>query len=192
MQISFHWKSCVGHSTAWNIFRSHVDHQTYGKTLIPSIQLCFYWFVQPLFSTTHPHFLGSPYGRYPECSKILQRKITPSLFAHFFWKVYKRTNILHEIHKQLCIQTCTLSNSSYGEAYIYKRLKWPKCRLKCCRIGFSIIYLPSFSPSNCLSNEYLSTIEFESADEPRISKVDCNSTTTFISYKVCCWRTSGQ
>ena len=51
-----------------------------------------------------PHFLGSPYGRYPECSKILQRKITPSLFAHFFWKVYKRTNILHEIHKQLCIQ----------------------------------------------------------------------------------------
>ena len=28
MQISFHWKSCVGHSTAWNIFRSHNVHQT--------------------------------------------------------------------------------------------------------------------------------------------------------------------
>ena len=33
VQISFHWKSCEGHSTSWNIFRSRIDHQTLWKTL---------------------------------------------------------------------------------------------------------------------------------------------------------------
>ena len=33
VQISFHWKRCVGHRTAWNIFRSHIDHQTIWKNL---------------------------------------------------------------------------------------------------------------------------------------------------------------
>ena len=33
MQISFYWKRCVGHTTAWNIFRSHIDHQTLWKNL---------------------------------------------------------------------------------------------------------------------------------------------------------------
>ena len=33
MKINFHWKSCEGHSTAWNIFRSHIVHQTVRKNL---------------------------------------------------------------------------------------------------------------------------------------------------------------
>ena len=28
-----HWKSCVWHSIVWNIFRSHIDHQTLWKNL---------------------------------------------------------------------------------------------------------------------------------------------------------------
>ena len=30
-EFSFHWKSCVGHSTDWNIFRSHIVHETVLK-----------------------------------------------------------------------------------------------------------------------------------------------------------------
>ena len=33
MQISFHWKSCVWHSAAWNSFRSQIVHQTVWKNL---------------------------------------------------------------------------------------------------------------------------------------------------------------
>ena len=56
LNLRRHWKSYVGHSTVWNIFRSHIVHQTVWKEklhfiLIPPCSLCVLILMEELLRT---------------------------------------------------------------------------------------------------------------------------------------------
>ena len=54
----------------------------------------------PPFSTTHLHFLRSPYGGLPRMLKKITKKDNSTSLAHFFWNAYNRNFELPEMWRQ--------------------------------------------------------------------------------------------